>query len=198
MVPAGTPGVTRRKLATMGHKLGDTGELFFDNALVPVGNLVGREGGAFKLLKKTMAFDRMQICVRALAAAESAFALTLEHVRQRRLFGQRLVEFQNTQFALGQMETELAVARAFVEKLIGKYCRGTLSDSDAAMAKIWLPEMEFRVLDQCLQLWGGSGWMDENDISRMFTAARLHRIYGGASELMKAQLGRRYLKGGLE
>lgn len=195
MVPSATKGVTQRKLATMGHKLGDTGELFFENVRVPVTNLIGEEGGAFDLFKKTMAFDRMQICVRALTTAESAFEMTLEHVRNRKLFRQRLVDFQNTQFVLAQMETELAVGRAFVDKLILKHRAGTLTDADATMAKIWLPEMEFRVLDQCVQLWGGNGWMDENDISRMFTAARVHRIYGGASELMKAQLGRRYISG---
>src|SRR4029453_10120403 len=106
-------------------------------------------------------------------AAEAAFAMTLEYVRQRQLFGRRLVDFQNTQFKLAEMETDIAFGRAFLDSLIPRFRGGTCTDADTSMLKIWIPEMEGRVLDTCLQLWGGTGLMDESPISRMFTAARV-------------------------
>jgi acyl-CoA dehydrogenase len=192
IIPKGTPGFTQRRMITQGYKGGDTGELFFDNVRVPVANLIGPENGAMGLFLPTMALDRLQVVARSIGAVERAFAMTLEHCQNRKIFGQRLVDFQNTQFVLAQMETEIRVGRAFYNSLLRKVANDTITDAESAMAKIWLTELEFRTLDSCLQLWGGQAWMDEHPISRMFTAARVQRIFAGATELMKSQLGRRY------
>jgi acyl-CoA dehydrogenase len=192
IIPRGAPGFTQRRMITQGYKGGDTGELFFDDVRVPADNLVGPENGAMGLFLPTMALDRLQVVARSVGAVERAFAMTLEHCQNRKIFGQRLVDFQNTQFALAQMETEIRVGRAFYTSLLRKVANETITEAESAMAKIWLTELEFRTLDACLQLWGGQGWMDEHPISRMFTAARVQRIFAGATELMKAQLGRRY------
>jgi acyl-CoA dehydrogenase len=194
LVPGGTPGLTRVNQPTMGFCGGDTSDLFFDNVKVPLANLVGKEGEGLKMFQPVISLDRMQICARSQGSAESAFELTLEHVRNRKIFGQRLIEFQNTQFKLAEMETEIALGRSFLNETIRKYRAGNLTEIDTAMLKSWLPEMEGRVLDGCLQFWGGSGFMDNMPISRMFTAARVQRIYAGATELQKAIIGRRYVR----
>ena len=194
LVPANTPGLVRRLQATMGCRGGDTSELFFENLRVPQANLLGKEGEGLKMFQPVISLDRMQICARSLGSAEAAFEMTLAHARQRKLFGQRLIDFQNTQFMLAEMETEIAVGRAFMNETIGKFRAGSLTDTDTSMLKLWLPEMEGRVLDGCLQLWGGAGFMDDMPISRMFTAARVQRIYAGATELQKSLVARRYLR----
>jgi acyl-CoA dehydrogenase len=194
LVPANTPGLTRRLQSTMGFKGGDTSELFFENLRVPVANLLGKEGEGLKMFQPVISLDRMQICARSLGSAEAAFEMTLEYVRQRKLFGRRLIDFQNTQFKMAEMETDIAVGRAFMGDIIRKYRDGSCTDTDTSMLKLWLPEMEGRVLDGCLQFWGGNGFMDEMPISRMFTAARVQRIYAGATELQKSLVARRYLK----
>lgn len=196
IVPGNTPGLTQRRMITQGYKGGDTGEISFDNVRVPISNLIGEENAAMGMFLPTISLDRLQIVARSVGAAQRAFELTLEHCRSRRVFGQRLVEFQNTQFELAKIETDLNVGRAYLDSLVHKLRTGTLTDADSSMAKIWLTEMEFRTLDACIQLWGGSGWMDDNPISRMFTAARVQRIFAGATELMKSLLGRRYVKDG--
>ena len=194
LVPTGTPGLTQRRMKTMGYAGGDTGELFLDNVRVPVANLLGPEGGALRIFQTQMALDRMQVCSRSLGAANQAFEMTLEYVRNRKIFGQRIIDFQNTQFKLAEIETDLAIGRAYMDELVRKYQKGTFDDRDGWRAKTWFPEMEFRTLDICVQLWGGNGWMDSNPISRLFTAARVQRIYAGATELQKSLLGRAYLK----
>lgn len=194
IVPRETPGLSFTRMETLGYRGGDTAEIVFKDVRVPVTNLVGQEGGALALFQETLKIDRLQIAARSLGAAAGAVALTIEHCRHRRMFGQRLVDMQNTQFVLAGLETEVAVGHAFLEKLVGKYLDGTFTDDDGAMAKIWLPELEGRVLDACMQLWGSHGWMDKAPIGRMFTAARAQRIQAGATELMKSLLGRRYLK----
>lgn len=194
IVEKGTPGLTQRRMITQGYKGGDTGELFFDDVRVPVGNLVGPENGAAGMFVPNMALDRLQIVARSIGASERAFQMTLEHCQNRKLFGQRLIDFQNTQFVMATMETEIRVGRAFYNSLLRKVRDNVITDAESSMAKIWLTELEFRTLDNCLQLWGGQAWMDDHPISRMFTAARVQRIFAGASELMKAQLARRYTK----
>ncbi len=194
IVPADAPGLTRRKHTTLGYRGGDTGELFLDNVRVPVGDRVGEEGQAFKLFDTAVTLDRFHIASRSWTASRTAFEMTLEHARERRMFGQRLIDMQNTQFRLGMVETELAVARSFIDRCIDAYRSGEFGIADGAMLKIWLPEMEGRVIDTCLQFWGGSGWMEEHPIAQMFTAARLQRIWAGATELQLSVLGRRYLK----
>jgi acyl-CoA dehydrogenase len=193
LVPANTPGLTRRLQATMGFCGGDTAELFFDDVRVPVANLLGKEGAGLKMFQPVISLDRMQICARSLGSAESAFEMTLAYVQTRKLFGKRLIDFQNTQFKLAEIETELVAGRCFLNDTIGRYRAGTLTDFDTSKLKLWMTEMEGRALDTCLQLWGGSGWMHDNPISRMFTAARVQRIYAGASELQKSLIARRYL-----
>jgi acyl-CoA dehydrogenase len=194
IVEKGTPGFTQKRMITQGYKGGDTGELFFDDVRVPVGNLVGPENGAAGMFVPNMALDRLQIVARSIGAAQRAFEMTLEHCQTRKLFGQRLVDFQNTQFVLAQMETEIRVGRAFYNSLLRKVASNTITDAESQMAKIWLTELEFRTLDGCVQLWGGQAWMDDHPISRMFTAARVQRIFAGATELMKDVLGRRYTR----
>jgi acyl-CoA dehydrogenase len=194
LVPGNTPGITKRYMPTMGFRAGDTAELFFDNVRVPQANLLGKEGEGIRMFQPVITLDRLQICGRSQGAAEGAFAITLEYVRQRKIFGQRLVDFQNTQFKLAEMETEIAVGRAFLNELIRKYRAGVMSTRDASMLKIWLPEMEGRVIDACMQFWGGAGFMEQSTISRMYTAARAQRVYAGATELQKAMLGRGYAK----
>ena len=198
LVPADSPQITRRLIPTMGFPAGDTSEIFFDDVRVPVENRLGEEGEGMKMFLPVIALDRLQICARSLGAAEAAFRMTLEHTRNRKIFDQRLVDFHNTQFVLADMETDISLGRALMRDAISKFRAGTLSDADSSILKIFMPEMEFRVLDKCVQLWGGAGWMDEMTISRMFTAARVQRIYAGATELQKALLARRYMNADLE
>ncbi|MET0659079.1 MAG: acyl-CoA dehydrogenase family protein [Steroidobacteraceae bacterium] len=193
LVRADTPGITRRLLPTMGFPGGDTAEIFFDNVRVPAENLLGKEGDGLKMFLPVISLDRLQICARSQGAAEAAFALTLDYVRQRQIFGQRLIDFQNTQFKMADCETDIALGRALLDDAVRKYRAGRLTDRDSSILKIFMPEMEFRVLDTCMQFWGGTGFMHEATISRMFTAARVQRIYAGATELQKSMLAREYL-----
>jgi acyl-CoA dehydrogenase len=194
MVPSSTAGVTQRRMKTMGYAAGDTGEIFLENARVPVENLVGEEGGVARMFHGIMALDRLQICARAYGAAQTAFQLTLDYVRKRKIFGQRVIDFQNSQFKLAEAEVDIDVARAYLASLIQKYRESTFTDRDGWRCKIWFADMEGRVVDSCLQLWGGNGWMDEMPISRMYTAARLQRIHVGPNELHKSLLGRSYVR----
>jgi acyl-CoA dehydrogenase len=193
LVPGATPGVRRTRRVTMGYGAGDCASIEFANVRVSADSVVGPLGGALGMFQKTLRLDRLQMAARSLGAAESAFDMTLQHCRDRRLFGQRLIDMQNTQFVLADLETQLSVGRAFLEGLIRQHLSGTFSDEDGMRAKIWLPELEGRVLDACVQFWGHRGWMDDYPISRMYTAARAQRIQAGATELMKVLLARRYL-----
>jgi alkylation response protein AidB-like acyl-CoA dehydrogenase len=195
MVEGGTPGFTQQPMKTMGYKGGDTGELFFSDVRVPVTHLLGEEGGAMKMFQKTIALDRLQVAARSQTAAETAFELTLEHTKNRKLFKQRLVDFQNTQFKLAEMETDIAVGKCLMNEMIRKYRAKTFTERDGSMVKLWVTDMEWRVLDACVQLWGGSGWMDDNAIARMFTAARVTRIFVGSNELQKHMIARKYVRG---
>ena len=194
LVPGGTPGVERRMLKTAGFPGGDTAEIFFTNVRVPAENLLGEEGQGLKMFLPVISLDRLQICARSQGAAEAAFALTLEYVRNRKIFGQRLIDFQNTQFKMADVETDITLGRALLNEAVRKYRAGAFTDADSSILKIFMPEMEFRVLDTCLQFWGGAGFVEEMTISRMFSAARVQRVYAGATELQKALLARRYLK----
>lgn len=195
MVPGDTPGFTQRPMKTMGYRGGDTGEMFFEDVRVPLDHLLGEEGGAMKMFQKTIALDRLQVAARSQTAAEAAFEMTLEHTRNRKLFKQRLVDFQNTQFKLAEMETEITVGRILMNDMILKYRAGTFTERDGSMVKLWITDMEGRVMDTCVQLWGGSGWMDANPIARMFTAARVTRIFVGSNELQKHMIARQYVRG---
>jgi alkylation response protein AidB-like acyl-CoA dehydrogenase len=191
LVESDRPGFKRgRLLDKMGMKAGDTAELFFENVRVPASNMLGPEGGGFAVLMKEMPRERLTIAGRALTACETALALTLDFVKNRRVFGQRVFDFQNTQFVLADMQTEISVGRAFYEDCVARSMREGLDNTRSAMAKLWLTELEGRVMDRCVQLHGGAGYMSEYPISKLYTAARVHRIYGGTSEIMKYSIAR--------
>lgn len=190
LVDPSLAGVTRRKLRTMGFPAGNTAELHFENVRVPAAQVLGGEGGAMDIMMRSLAFDRLQIGFRALGQAELGFDMTLAYVKQRSAFGQRVFDFQNSQFALASMKTDIEVGRAFLHELVRKVRAGMATATEGSMAKLWLCEMSSRVLDGCMQLYGGMGYMDETPISRLYTSNRVLRIYAGTSEIMKQSIAR--------
>ncbi|RJG23484.1 acyl-CoA dehydrogenase family protein [Massilia cavernae] len=190
IVDADTPGVERRKIKMMGWGCGDTGALSFKDVRVPVSNLIGAEGQGMQILMGTFLEDRLQIAGRCLGAASAALELTLAYVRERKVSGQRVIDFQNSQFALAEIKTDIAVAEALLDTCMVKFRAKALSFDEGAMLKLWTTEMEGRVLDKCVQLFGGAGLMDEAPISRMYTAARIQRVYAGTSELQKVAIAK--------
>jgi len=158
---------------------------------VPAENLLGgAEGLGFAQMMEMLPQERLVIALMGQAMMERAYALTLNYVRERRAFGQALIDFQNTKFKLAEAKTEIAVARAFLDQCIARHLKGELDATTAAMAKLWTSEAEWRVIDECLQLFGGYGYMDEYPISRLLRDARIDRIHGGASEIMKTVISR--------
>jgi len=190
LLDASLPGIERRRLKTMAFAAGDVAEIFLDNVRVPADALIGEEGRAFHIVTNTFAADRIQIAGKALGAAHLAYRLAVDYVLDRKAFGQRVFDFQNTQFRLAEVKTELAVARAHLDYGCMRLLAGTLDLATAAAVKLRLGEMEGRVVDTCLQLFGGAGFMDEFPISRIYTGARLERIYAGTSELQKIAIVR--------
>lgn len=179
-----------KNLSKLGAHAQDTSELFFDDMRLPADALLGEQGNGFKYLMHGLARERLSIAVSCVAKAEHAFATTVDYVRERRMFGQTLLDFQNTRFELANVKTELTVGRAYVDDLIGRYLSGDLSGDDAAMAKLWTTEMLGRTVDTCLQLHGGWGYMTEYPICRAYADARVERIAGGTSEVMREIIGR--------
>jgi acyl-CoA dehydrogenase len=180
-----------RVLPKMGLKAQDTSELFFDGVEVPHENLLGGvEGQGFFQLMGDLPYERLIIGVMALAAMEGAYQATLDYVRERQVFGKPLAEQQNTRFKLAEIATQLMVGRAFIDQCVHRLLAGELDTATASMAKLWGSETQGRVVDECLQLFGGYGYMDEYVISRMYTDARVQRIYGGTSEIMKEVISR--------
>ena len=164
----------------------DTCELSFDDVRVPAANLIGAaEGGGFAQLMEQLAYERLSIGVVAVAAMEQAVALTMGYAKERRAFGKPLFELQNTRFKLAECATQARVARAFLDHCIERFVAGDLDDATAAMAKYWLTECQGRVIDECVQLHGGYGYMTEFPIARMWADSRVQRIYGGSNEIMK-------------
>lgn len=192
IVEADRPGFSRgRALKKMGVNASNTGELTFHEVRVPFGNLLGQEGRGMAICLGGVNMDRITWPLIAHAASQRALEETLEFVKNRKAFGQTVFDFQNTQFKLAEIKTELAVGRAFLDEVIRDYIEnGKLDNLKCAMAKLWLPEMEARVMDTCVQLHGGAGYMDEYPISRLYTAARLHRIFAGTSEIMRLLVAR--------
>lgn len=189
-----TPGVKRHKVPLMGWGAGDTAALYFEDVRVPATNLLGEEGGAMKILMSTFVSDRLQIAGRSLGAARLAFELTLDYVKQRKVSGQRVIDFQNTQFVLAEVKTDIAVGEALLDSYVVRNRQGNLSFDDGAVIKLWMTEMEGRVIDKCLQMFGAAGLMDETPISRMYTAARIQRIYAGTSEVQKVAIARALMR----
>jgi alkylation response protein AidB-like acyl-CoA dehydrogenase len=191
VVERGMPGFSRgRKLDKIGLHGQDTAELFFDDVRVPAANLLGREGGGFVHLMERLPRERMSIAVMGLASARAALGWTVEYTANRTAFGQPIAAFQNTQFELASMVTEVDVLEAYVDKAVLALNAGELTVVDAAKAKLWATDVQNRVLDRCLQLFGGYGYMSEYPIARAFTDARVQKIYGGTSEIMKTIIAR--------
>ena len=180
-----------RVLDKIGMKAQDTSELFFDDVRVPDDRLLGgTEGQGFFQLMGDLPYERLIIGVAALACMEGAYAATLGYVRERRAFGKPIVEFQNTRFRLAEVATKIMVGRAFIDRCVERLVAGTLDTATASMAKLWASEAQGEVLDELLQLHGGYGYMNEYLIARMYADARVQRIYGGTSEIMKEVIAR--------
>ena len=179
-----------RNLDKIGLKAQDTAELFFDNVRVPTFNLLGVEGHGFIYLMEKLPQERLSIAVSAVAACEVMLEATVAYAKERKAFGRPIGSFQNSRFALAEMATETQIARVFIDRCIGELNAGELSVSDAAMAKWWSTELQKQVVDRCLQLYGGYGYMSEYPISRAYLDSRVQTIYGGTTEIMKEIIGR--------
>jgi acyl-CoA dehydrogenase len=168
----------------------DTCELFFDDVRVPCANLLGPvEGRGFAQMMERLPYERLTVGVTAVATAEQAVALTTAYAKERTAFGKPLIEFQNTRFKLAECKTEARIGRVFLDDCIERYIGGQLDDVTAAMAKYWLTETQCRIVDECLQLHGGYGYMTEYPIARMWADSRVQRIYAGSNEIMKELIG---------
>ena len=186
-----TPGFTRgRNLEKLGQHAQDTAELFFAGAHVPAQNLLGEEGGGFQYLTRGLVPERLSIAIGAVASARGALERTLTYVKERNAFGRPVGTFQNSRFRLAECQTEVEVAQAFVDRALAAHVAGELSVEEAAMAKYWCTEAQGRVIDTCLQLHGGYGYMLEYPIARDYADARISRIYGGTNEIMREVIGR--------
>jgi alkylation response protein AidB-like acyl-CoA dehydrogenase len=195
IIERGMDGFERgRNLEKIGLHSQDTAELFFTDVRVPVENLLGPdEGEGFRHLVTNLPQERLSIAVAGLASARAAYRWTLEYVKERQAFGQPIAGFQNTRFKLAELATEVAVAEAFVDKAILAHNQGQLTAEEAAMAKWWCSELQGRATDIGVQLHGGYGYMTEYPIARAYTDARVTRIYGGTTEIMKEIIGRSIL-----
>ena len=190
-VEAGADGFTRgRKLEKIGRKAQDTAELFFDDVFVPEENVIGELGRGLQQLMRNLPQERLSIAVTAVASAERALEITLEYVRDRKAFGQPVGSFQANRFSLADAHTQVQVARVYVDRCIAAQVAGELTAEEAAGAKYWTSELQFQVIDLCLQMHGGYGYMEEYEIARMWRDARVQRIYGGTTEIMKEIVGR--------
>ncbi len=190
-VERGMQGFTRgRNLKKVGQHAQDTAELFFKDVRVPASNLLGEEGMGFMYLVHNLAQERLSLSVAAQAATEAAIRDTVAYVKERKAFGQPIGTFQNSRFVLAKAKTEAAVSRAFVEQCVVKLARKELTPDEASMAKYWTTDMQGRITDQLLQLWGGNGFMAETPIAKAWTDARVTRIYAGTNEIMLEIIGR--------
>ena len=191
VVERGMDGFERgANLAKIGLKSQDTAELFFNNVKVPKENLLGQLHRGFYHMMHGLVEERLLAAVGFVANAEAAFKATMDYITERHAFGQPVAAFQNTRFKMADMRTEIDIAQAFVDQCVLQHNKGKLSAEDAAKAKLFTSELEGRVTDECLQLHGGAGYMDEYPISRMYTAARVSRIYAGSSEIMREIIAR--------
>ena len=180
-----------RNLDKIGLKSNDTSELFFNDVRVPTANLLGpEEGQGFVQLMQQLPQERLQIGATAIAAIERALALTIDYVKERKAFGKAVIEFQNTQFRLAELKTEATIGRVFYNDCVARHLAGGLDPVTASMAKYWLSDLQGKVVDECLQLHGGYGYMNEYPIARMWRDARVQRIYGGTNEIMKLLIAR--------
>jgi acyl-CoA dehydrogenase len=191
LIEADRAGVRKgRNLRKIGQHLQDTGELFFDDVRVPRENLLGEEGSGFTYLMSDLPYERLTIGLSSVVGAEAAFAWTVAYVKEREAFGKRLIDLQHVQFELAEMKTEIRIGRVFVDSCVERFVRGELDNETAAMCKYWLTELECRVVDRCVQLHGGYGYMEEYPIARAYVDARVGRIYGGSNEIMRQVIAR--------
>jgi acyl-CoA dehydrogenase len=179
-----------RNLDKIGFKGSDTAELFFDDCRVPVENLIGERGSGFISMSQQLPQERLIIALQAVASMEAAVDLTVAYTKERKAFGKALIEFQNTRFKLAEAKSDTMAARAFVDKCIAEHVVGHLDATTGAMIKAWTTQKQCEVIDECLQLFGGYGYMAEYPISHMWTDARLQKIYGGTNEIMKELVAR--------
>ena len=188
----GVDGFERgRNLDKIGLKANDTSELFFNDVRVPTANLLGHEEGqGFVQLMQQLPQERLLIAGQAIGMIERALAVTIDYVKERKAFGKAVVEFQNTQFKLAELKTEATIGRVFYNDCVKRHLNGGLDPVTASMAKYWLTDLQCKIVDECLQLHGGYGYMNEYPIARMYRDARVQRIYGGTNEIMKVLIAR--------
>ena len=188
----GAEGFERgRNLDKLGQEAQDTSELFFNDVKIPTENLLGAdEGQGFFQLMGQLPQERLNIAVQGMATIERALELTIAYVKDRKAFGKAILDFQNTQFVLAECKTEATVAKVFVNHCIGQHLDGKLDAATASMAKYWVSDLEGKIVDRCLQLFGGYGFMNEYPIARMYKDSRIQRIYGGTNEIMKILIAR--------
>ena len=200
LVERGMEGFSKgKRLKKLGMKAQDTSELFFDNVKVPAENLLGGaafEGRGFICLMEQLPWERLQIAIGAVASAQAAIDWTVEYVKDRKVFGQPVASYQNTRYTLAELQTEVQVARVFVDKCCELVCEDKLDTATASMAKYWCSDLQCKAMDECLQLHGGYGYMWEYPITRAYADARVQRIYGGTNEIMKEVISRSMGLGG--
>jgi acyl-CoA dehydrogenase len=191
-IEASSPGFSvGRNLDKLGLKAQDTTELFFQDVRVRADNLLGQEGEAFSYLSHNLPQERLSIAVGSLAAAQAALTATVAYVTEREAFGRTISSFQNTKFVLAECDTEIEAGQALVDRALNEHETGNLDAVDAAKVKLFTTELQGKVVDRCLQLFGGYGYMSEYPISRLFADARVTRIYGGSSEIMKTIISKK-------
>ena len=195
LVERGMKGFERgRNLDKLGMHAQDTAELFFSDVEVPAENLLGEEGNGFVYLMTNLAQERLGIAVGAVAVADAALHWTLDYTKERKAFGQSISQFQNSKFLLAELATEVQIALVYVDRCVELHCEGKLSAEQAAAAKFWTTELQNKVVDRCLQLHGGYGYMMEYPIARAWADSRIQTIYGGTTEIMKEIVGRSITK----
>ena len=191
VIEADRDGFSRgRKLAKVGQHAADTSELFFDGVRVPVDNRLGEEGTGFYAMMGNLAQERLSIAVQAVAQAERSVATSVEYAKQRQAFGSPIGSFQHIRFTLAELQTQVDVARTYVDRLLMDFVEGRLSDVDAAKAKWWTTELCQQIVDKCVQVHGGYGYMAEYPVARAWVDSRIQTIYGGTTEIMKEIIGR--------
>jgi len=196
LVEAAQPGFKRgRNLKKLGMKAQDTSELFFENVRIPATNMLGSEGQGFGLMMTKLAQERLAQAIRSATVAETVIEWTVEYTAQREAFGQTISDFQNTQFKLAELKTQATAGRVFTDRCIALFMDGKLDATDAAMAKMFTSELHCKVVDECLQLFGGWGYMWEYPIARAYADARIVKIAGGSVEIMKTIIAREMFKG---
>jgi acyl-CoA dehydrogenase len=194
LVDAGTPGFDKgKRLKKLGMKAQDTSELFFNNVRVPASALLGGEAmknKGFICLMQELPWERLQIAISAVSASQAVIDQTIAYVQERKVFGQAVASYQNTRYTLAELQTEVQVARVFVDKCIELVSEDKLDTATASMAKYWCSDLQCKVMDECVQLHGGYGYMWEYPVTRQYADARVQRIYGGTNEIMKEVISR--------